>query len=139
MHEHASRVTRRVALRLKQLIALSSHHATNTWAGRKKKGVKSATSKSTLALPSVSSLPAHIFRVTSLSLTAPDDQLQPLLMLYYHLGMNNTDIATSVMDHFDPSRYGIRYDPRHIISGQHNTLTLSVAFTQFVADVKNGA
>ncbi|KAI9437089.1 hypothetical protein BJY52DRAFT_1130177, partial [Lactarius psammicola] len=37
----------------------------------------------------------------------PNDVLQPILELYFHLGMSDKDIATSVMDHFDPARYGI--------------------------------
>ena len=46
--------------------------------------------------------------------TAPNDQLQPILTLYYQLGMSDMDIATSVIDHFDPARYGIRYGPHHL-------------------------
>ncbi|KAN0139571.1 hypothetical protein V8E53_002600 [Lactarius tabidus] len=44
---------------------------------------------------------------TLLSASTPNDKLQPILMLYFHLGMNDMDIATSVMDHFDPACYSI--------------------------------
>ncbi|KAI9459395.1 hypothetical protein BJY52DRAFT_1223027 [Lactarius psammicola] len=37
----------------------------------------------------------------------PNDTLRPILKLYFYLGMSDKDIATSVMDHFDPARYGI--------------------------------
>jgi hypothetical protein len=40
---------------------------------------------------------------------APDNELEPVLKFYYHLGMNDKDIATAVMDHFDASTYNIRY------------------------------
>ncbi|KAH8984640.1 hypothetical protein EDB86DRAFT_2833457 [Lactarius hatsudake] len=39
---------------------------------------------------------------------SPNDTLQPILELYFHLGMSNKDIAISIMDHFDPAHYGIR-------------------------------
>lgn len=45
------------------------------------------------------------------SLTAPNDDLKPVLELYFHLGMSDMDIAASAMDHFDSARYGLRYDP----------------------------
>ncbi|KAH9046216.1 hypothetical protein EDB84DRAFT_1586945 [Lactarius hengduanensis] len=41
-----------------------------------------------------------------MSLTAPDDQLRPVLTLYFDLGMSDKSIASSVMDHFDPTSYG---------------------------------
>ncbi|KAI9447090.1 hypothetical protein BJY52DRAFT_1206604 [Lactarius psammicola] len=37
----------------------------------------------------------------------PNDQLQPVLTLYFQLGMNDKDITSSVMDHFDPACYGL--------------------------------
>jgi hypothetical protein len=43
--------------------------------------------------------------------TAPKDQLRPVLTLYFHPGMNDKEIASSVMDHFDPVHYGLRYIP----------------------------
>ncbi|KAH9011327.1 hypothetical protein EDB84DRAFT_1279188 [Lactarius hengduanensis] len=44
-----------------------------------------------------------------MSLTAPDDQLRPVLTLYFDLGMSDKSIASSVMDHFDPTSYGLRH------------------------------
>jgi hypothetical protein len=29
-------------------------------------------------------------------------------MLYFNLGMNDKDIAKTVMNHFDPTHYGLR-------------------------------
>ncbi|KAI9434815.1 hypothetical protein H4582DRAFT_1818292, partial [Lactarius indigo] len=37
----------------------------------------------------------------------PDDQLRPVLTLYFDLGMSDKDIASSVMDHFDPASHGL--------------------------------
>jgi hypothetical protein len=74
-----------------------------------------------------------------ISFTAPDDELRPILTLYFQLGMSDTDITTSVMDHFDPARYGIRYVPRYIKTCQHDLEDFSAVFTQSVADAKNGA
>ncbi|KAH8977488.1 hypothetical protein EDB86DRAFT_3165101 [Lactarius hatsudake] len=38
---------------------------------------------------------------------SPDNELKLILKFYYHLGMNDNNIATAVMDHFDPSIYSI--------------------------------
>ncbi|KAF8259282.1 hypothetical protein EI94DRAFT_1773974 [Lactarius quietus] len=38
---------------------------------------------------------------------SPDNKLQPILTLYFHLGMSDTDITTAVMDHFDHMLYGL--------------------------------
>ena len=40
--------------------------------------------------------------------TAPNDQLRPLLTHYFNLGMNDKEVAKSVMDHFDRACYGFR-------------------------------
>ena len=69
-------------------------------------------------------LPCHQFSISllallvlsTLSFTAPNDDLKPLLELFFHLGMSDTDIATSVMDHFDSARYGLRYDPMLLLA-----------------------
>ncbi|KAF8256598.1 hypothetical protein EI94DRAFT_1710840 [Lactarius quietus] len=37
----------------------------------------------------------------------PNDLLRPVLSTYFHLGMNDKEIASSVMDHFDPAHYGL--------------------------------
>ena len=44
----------------------------------------------------------------NLVITAPNDQLRPALEFYFNLGMNDKDVATSVMDHFDSACYGLR-------------------------------
>lgn len=63
--------------------------------------------KSASTLPCVS-LPSHTQPCLSLIVTAPNDELRPVLTFYFDLGMNDKDIAHSVMDHFDPACYGLR-------------------------------
>ena len=64
-------------------------------------------------------LPCHQFSIalpallvlSTISFTAPNDNLKLILTLYYYLGMSDTDIASSIMDHFDSACYGLRYHP----------------------------
>ncbi|KAH9009812.1 hypothetical protein EDB84DRAFT_1545636 [Lactarius hengduanensis] len=48
-----------------------------------------------------------IMRVNQHLPCPPDNELKLVLKFYYHLGMNDNNIATAVMDHFDPSIYSI--------------------------------
>jgi hypothetical protein len=98
------------------------HHATSTaWSEKKRTVTKSVP----MQITSNQHLPCHQFPIlllallvlSTLSFTVPNDELKPILTLYFHLGMSNT--ATSVMDHLDPAHYGMKFDPYHIITFQH--------------------
>ncbi|KAF8274172.1 hypothetical protein EI94DRAFT_1696117 [Lactarius quietus] len=50
---------------------------------------------------------SHVLNMNQHLPCPPDDELQPILQLYFHLGMSDKDIATAVMDHFDHVWYSL--------------------------------
>ena len=44
-----------------------------------------------------------------LTISAPEDELHSWVKYYWHLGFSDKDIVEHVLDHFDKSKYGLRY------------------------------
>ena len=41
---------------------------------------------------------------------APEDEIKETLKFYYHLNLNDPEIARQMKDHYDTQKYGLRYD-----------------------------
>ncbi|KAH8982770.1 hypothetical protein EDB86DRAFT_3085880 [Lactarius hatsudake] len=84
----------------------------------------------------------HLLICLTSSFAALNDVLQPILELYFHLGMSDKEITTSVMDHFDSARYDISvYTVRRRrkdwgLESTHQQMYTVQSIATFVNDIK---
>ena len=65
----------------------------------------------------------HTMSLLTILNIAPEDEIKETLIFYYHLNLNDPEIARQMKDHYDTQKYGLRYDSEAFVNCKlHNFL-----------------
>lgn len=65
----------------------------------------------------------HTMSLLTILNIAPEDEIKETLKFYYHLNLNDPEIARQMKDHYDTQKYGLRYDSEAFVNCKlHNFL-----------------